>query len=57
VSASIIDDNIRVASDTGYASTVLPIHDSLCEINKTTKYITRDHKFSVQTPQSFQYRY
>ncbi|MDR2823083.1 MAG: 2-C-methyl-D-erythritol 4-phosphate cytidylyltransferase, partial [Mycoplasmataceae bacterium] len=41
VSTSIIDDNIRVAYNVGYASTVLPIHDSLCEISKTTKYISR----------------
>jgi 2-C-methyl-D-erythritol 4-phosphate cytidylyltransferase len=57
VTSHIISNNIAVATRTGYASTVLPLHDSLCEITNTSKYISRDNKFIVQTPQSFQYKH
>jgi 2-C-methyl-D-erythritol 4-phosphate cytidylyltransferase len=57
VNSRIINDNICVAKKHGYASTVLPLADSLCQLNKTISYVSRDNKFLVQTPQTFQYKY
>jgi 2-C-methyl-D-erythritol 4-phosphate cytidylyltransferase len=57
VCGRIINDNIRVAKNVGYASTLIPISDSICEVSDTFKYINRQHKYLVQTPQTFQYKY
>jgi 2-C-methyl-D-erythritol 4-phosphate cytidylyltransferase len=57
VSTELINSSIYVAKKHGYASTVLPLYDSLCEITNKSKYIDRSHKFLVQTPQTFQYKY
>jgi 2-C-methyl-D-erythritol 4-phosphate cytidylyltransferase len=53
----IINDNINVCQKAGFASTVLPISDSICEITNGCKYIDRQNKYLVQTPQTFQCKY
>jgi 2-C-methyl-D-erythritol 4-phosphate cytidylyltransferase len=57
ITSDIINRNIAVAKKYGLASTVLPISDSLCEITNTSRYIARNDKYLVQTPQTFQYKY
>jgi 2-C-methyl-D-erythritol 4-phosphate cytidylyltransferase len=54
---NIINSNINTTKKYGYASTVLPITDSLCEVTNVSKYINRRNKYLVQTPQTFQYKY
>jgi 2-C-methyl-D-erythritol 4-phosphate cytidylyltransferase len=54
---NIINRNINTTKKHGYASTVLPITDSLCEVTNVSKCIDRRNKYLVQTPQSFQYKY
>jgi 2-C-methyl-D-erythritol 4-phosphate cytidylyltransferase len=57
VTPKIIKQSILVAQKYGYASTVLPIHDSIGEIIKTVKYLDRHNKYLIQTPQTIQYKY
>jgi 2-C-methyl-D-erythritol 4-phosphate cytidylyltransferase len=57
VTPAIITNNILVASQCGYASTVLALHDSIMEFNSQAVYLERSHKYIVQTPQTFQYKY
>jgi 2-C-methyl-D-erythritol 4-phosphate cytidylyltransferase len=57
VSNKIIFDNITTASKQGYASTVLALHDSIIKLDKQASYLERSHKYIVQTPQTFQYKY
>jgi 2-C-methyl-D-erythritol 4-phosphate cytidylyltransferase len=57
ISQDIINQNITITKKCGFASTVFPISDSLCEVADTSRYITRDNKYLVQTPQTFQYRF
>jgi 2-C-methyl-D-erythritol 4-phosphate cytidylyltransferase len=57
VSNELINSSIAIAKKYGYSSTVLPLYDSLCEITNKSKYIERSHKYLVQTPQTFQFKY
>jgi 2-C-methyl-D-erythritol 4-phosphate cytidylyltransferase len=57
VTNELINASITTTKKYGYASTVLPLYDSLCEITNKSKYIERSHKYLVQTPQTFQYKY
>jgi 2-C-methyl-D-erythritol 4-phosphate cytidylyltransferase len=57
VDNEIINQNITISKKYGYATTILPINDSICEINKISKYIDRNNKYLVQTPQTIQYKY
>jgi 2-C-methyl-D-erythritol 4-phosphate cytidylyltransferase len=57
VSNELINLSIQVAKKYGCASTVLPLYDSLCEINNKSVYLDRANKYLVQTPQTFQFKY
>jgi 2-C-methyl-D-erythritol 4-phosphate cytidylyltransferase len=57
VTEKIIDDNIMITKQYGYASTVLPLHDSIMELKKEMHYLERSNKYIVQTPQTFQYKF
>ncbi|GHU32689.1 hypothetical protein FACS1894166_06530 [Bacilli bacterium] len=56
ITADIIKQNIKTCTKFNLASTLLPLADSLCEINPTSKYIDRGSKYLVQTPQSLRYK-
>ncbi|MDR0675222.1 MAG: 2-C-methyl-D-erythritol 4-phosphate cytidylyltransferase [Mycoplasmataceae bacterium] len=57
LTTKIINDNILVTNKYGYASTVLPLHDSIMEFKDQALYLERTHKYIVQTPQTFQYKF
>jgi 2-C-methyl-D-erythritol 4-phosphate cytidylyltransferase len=57
VTSEIIETNILTTAKYGYASTVLQLHDSIMELKKDVHYLERSHKYLVQTPQSFQYKF
>jgi 2-C-methyl-D-erythritol 4-phosphate cytidylyltransferase len=52
----LIDHHIKNTKRFGYSTTLYKINDSLCELNKTIKYLDRQNKYLVQTPQSLLYK-
>jgi 2-C-methyl-D-erythritol 4-phosphate cytidylyltransferase len=57
INNEIINQNIAVATKYGYASTVLPLRDSIGQLTNTIQYINRSHKYIIQTPQTIQYKF
>jgi 2-C-methyl-D-erythritol 4-phosphate cytidylyltransferase len=52
----IISRNLIVCKKHRFSSTVCTLVDSLCENNNNSiKYVSRENKFLVQTPQTFKY--
>ncbi len=56
VNSTIINNTINLTKKTGYSTVAIKLNDSLFDLNKN-RYINRDCKLLIQTPQSFQYKY
>lgn len=52
----LIDQHVKNTKKFGYSTTLYQINDSICELDKTIKYIDRKNKYLVQTPQSLLYK-